>query len=466
MKRTLGLTLCASFLLAFGTAAYAVNELLAPMGEQGATQWSHLVKPSLRNQLQFDDNVTTSKPKDEAWGNLFGPKVSFRLPYEKSYVGGDVEYVSRYYGGSRIGNHKGDDDAFVNIVLKHDVSDRLSVGVKQYFAYQQQPNTVKPGVPDQEQDKITLDDEADYALYVNNVGVDYRFNKWLSVAGTYDLELLEFDSANNLVTSSLNLAQHKVGFDVNYRLWQDTLFGVGYRFTKGDYEVVDKDFTSHLVSGVLRHNIATDVILKARVGYEYRSPVQKKFIVFDTQRIVVNNTGGTVDGSVNDIPGSDITPFANNKNRSNEPYVEVDMTYLFTKATQLKVGYKLKLENSEQPAFFDRKAQGVYGSLVHKLTRKTQLLFFGSQEKFTYRNNRVFETVTPLDENLFKFGFLLSQQLKPWLFLELGYRYVDMDSDFSFFATDDREDGSVTSVMRANSDYTRNRVFSGVLMTF
>ena len=117
--------------------------------------------------------------------------------------------------------------------------------------------------------------------------------------------------------------------------------------------------------------MAKDIIIYARVGYEYRAPNEAKYLLG-------NNT--TTVASVNNIGGQNITS-SNNKNRDNEPYVELDMTYLFTQATQIKVGYKLKLENTEQPGFFDRKVQGVYAGLTHKLTRKTQLLFFGSEEK-------------------------------------------------------------------------------------
>ncbi len=355
--------------------------------------WSHLVKPSIRTRLQYDDNVSSSKPKDDAWSGIFGPKVAFKLPYERSYIGAGAEYVGRYYAG-RLGNDRADNDVFVDTVMRHDLSDRVSLGVKQYFAYQQQPNVIKPATPNHQ--KIdTLEDEANYAQFVNTFGLDYRINKWLSVDATHDLEILDFQGSNKLVANSLNIMQNKVGFDVNYRLWTDTLFGLGYRFTKGDYETIDKDFTSHLASAVLRHRMAKDVIIYARTGYEYRSPVQKKFIATSGQAT-----------SLNDIPGADVTS-ANNKNRSTQPYVEADITYLFTQATQVKVGYKLKLENSDQPSFFDRKVQGVYSGLTHKLTRRTQLLFFGSQEKSDYRDNRVFDAVTPVTENLFNSVFLL-----------------------------------------------------------
>lgn len=453
MKKISLWAVCTALVWTASPSAFAVNDLLAPKQEEGAPLWSHLVKPSLRTRLQYDDNVTTSKPKDEAWGGIFGPKVAFKLPYEKSYVGADAEYVGRYYGG-REANDRADNDVFVDTAMRHDFTDRLSAGLKQYFAYQQQPAVTKPATPNF-QKPITLDDKANYALFVNTFGLDYRINKWLSVDATHDLEIVDFQASNKLVSSSLNEMENKLGFDVNYRMWTDTLFGVGYRFTKGDYETVDKDFTSHLVSAVLRHRMAKDVIIYGRAGYEYRAPVQRKYIALSSQTVTLNN-----------IPGTDVTS-SNNKNRSNDPYVEFDLTYLFTQATQIKVGYKLKVQNTEQPAFFDRKVQGVYGTLTHRLTRKTQLLFFGSQEKSDFRNNRVFDAFTPINENLMKFGFLITQQLKPWMFLELGYRYVDSDSQFSRFATSgiNRSPGQFSNG-GANSDYTRNRVFSGVYLTF
>ncbi len=450
--------LAAAILLMAVPSAFAVNDLLIPKNEQGTALWSHLVKPSVRTRMQYDDNWTSSKPNDDAWGAIFGPKVAFKLPYERSYVGADAEYVGRYAGG-RKGQDAADNDAFVNTVMRHDLTDRVSLGMKQYFAYQQQPNvTLPPRLENQaanteDERPNTLEDEANYAQFVNQFGLDYRINKWVSVDATHDFEILDFQSRNSLVPSSLNIMQNKVGFDVNYRMWTDTLFGIGYRFTKGDYETIDKDFSSHLISAVLRHRMAKDVIIYGRVGYEHRAPTQRKFIVLPGQAI----------GSVNSIPGSDVTS-ANNKNADNQPYVEFDVTYLFTQATQIKVGYKLKLENSDQPAFFDRKVQGVYANMAHRLTRRTQLLFFASQEKSDYRNNRVFDAVTPVDENLLKCGFLGTQQLKPWMFLELGYRYVDSDSQFSRFATNGIN--RLAGNGQANSDYTRGRYFSGIYLTF
>ncbi len=465
--------LCAAILLAAVPSAFAVNDLLAPKAEDGAALMTHFIKPSMRTRLQYDDNVTTSKPKEGVWGGLFGPKVAFHLPYEHSYVGADAEYVGRYYGG-RLGGDKADNDVFVDTAMRHDVSDRLSLGLKQYFAYQQQPNVIKGPTPNLQND-LTLDDEANYALFVNTAGIDYRINKWFSVDITHDLEIIDFvRDANPLVRNSLNMMQNTIGADLNYRMWTDTLFGIGYRFTKGDYETVDKDYTSHLISGVLRHRMAKDVIFYGRVGFEYRAPKQTKYIVLPGQTLAFpadDNTGNPVGGnSQNDVFGANVTG-SNNKNRDYEPYVELDLTYLFTQATQIKVGYKLKLENSDQPAFFDRKVQGVYSGLTHKLTRKTQLMFYGSQEKSDYVDNRVILADTPINENLFKFGFLITQQLKPWMFLELGYRYVSNDSQFSQFPTtqiggNTKPQAGTFGQGGANSDYNRNRVFSGVFLTF
>ena len=127
------LILCTAFLLAAVPSAFAVNDLLAPKGEEGAELWTHLVKPSMRTRLQHDDNVTSSKPKDSSWGGIFGPKVGFKLPYEHSYVGADAEYVGRYYT-DRLGGDSADNDVFVDTAMRHDISDRLSFGLKQYFA--------------------------------------------------------------------------------------------------------------------------------------------------------------------------------------------------------------------------------------------------------------------------------------------------------------------------------------------
>lgn len=459
MRKTISIWgLLAAFLFAAMPSAFAVNDLLVPKGEDSAQLWTNLIKPSMRTRVQYDDNVTSSKPKDEAWMGIFGPAINFKLPYDHSFIGANAQYVGRYYGG-RLGNDRADNDAFVDMVLRHDVSDRMSLGDKIYFAYQQQPNVVKPQTPNFQQ-PITLEDDGNYAQFVNTAGFQYRFNKWLSIDATYDLEIVDFvNDSNKIVPASLNLMQNKIGFDVNYRMWTDTLFGVGYRFTNGDYETVDKDFSSHLVSGVLRHRMAKDVIIYGRVGYESRAPKDKKFIILPFQT--------AFDGSVNNIPGANVTS-ENSKHRDNDPYVEMDITYLFTQATQIKVGYKLKLENSDQPAFFDRKVQGVYGAFTHKLTRKTQILLFGYQDKSDYRNNRVVDAVTPINENLFKFGFLMTQQLKPWMFLELGYRYTDNDSQFAFNrdATNGINRAGTFGSGGANSDYTRNRVFSGVYLTF
>ena len=121
--------LCAAFLFAVIPSASAVNDLLAPKNEQGAELWTNLVKPSIRQRLQYDDNVTSSKPKDGAWMGIFGPAMNFKLPYEHSYIGADAQYVGRYYAG-RLGNDRADNDAFVNVVMRHDISDRFSAADK------------------------------------------------------------------------------------------------------------------------------------------------------------------------------------------------------------------------------------------------------------------------------------------------------------------------------------------------
>ncbi len=447
MKKLLAILL----LSACAQPAFAVNDLLAPKGEEGVRLWSNFIKPGVRTRLQYDDNVTTSKPKESAWMGVFGPRLQLKLPYEHSYIGASGEYVGRYYG-NRLGGDSADNDAFVDVALRHDISERLSLGLKQFFAYQQQPSITLPPGGDTADLPILLENEANYLQFVNTTGVEYRMNKWLSATLSHELEILDFESANNLVPDSLNIMQNRIAFDINYRMWTDTLFGVGYRFTKGDYETIDKDFNDHLVSAVMRHRMAKDLIIFGRVGYEYRAPKQKNYIVTSITPV-----------SSNEIPGANESG-ANNKNRFSGPYVELDLTYLFTQATQVKVGYKLRQENSPQPGFFDRRVQGVYGAFTHKLTRKTQVMLFGYQDKSDYRDNRVFGQVTPVSENLYKFGFLMTQQLKPWMFLELGYRYVDNDSQFSQSATQGINQAGQNG--GANSDYQRNRVFSGLNLAF
>ncbi|MDP8263649.1 MAG: outer membrane beta-barrel protein [Candidatus Ancaeobacter aquaticus] len=457
--------------------AFAVNDLLVPTSETGSKQWTHYFTPSFRTRIQYDDNCTASNPKQKSWEALVAPKINLKIPFEKSYVGANWQYT--FIGYNQRHGDKADNNQDLDLTLRHDVSDRLTIGVKQFFQYKQQPFIRRdpvnyPGLENTAGNAMmyrfttpNLSENADYGLYAGTFGADYRFNKKISVDFTYNIERLDFMQETGIVKPSLNYLQHTFMTVLNYRLIPSTVFLVDMRYKIQDYDTIEKDNTSFIIAGGIKNRIGTSVILNGRLGYEHRKPKNTVRLTSVTQR------GQAA------IPSGDTE---RGKMISNEPFCEVDMTYLFSRATQIKIGYKLKAVDSEQPSYMDRKLQGVYGALSHKLTSKTYFLLFASQERAYYINYRMVEAndrgATGTDffepsETVTKFGFLITQQLKPWMFLELGYRYVDLHSDFSplgwneGFGDFNWGGANPPAVGQAqNASYTRNRIFSGVNIIF
>jgi len=456
-------------ILVLSDAAYAVNDLLVPKSEDGKKQWTHFFTPSFRTRLQYDNNATASNPKVHSWESINAPKVAFKMPYEKSFYGVNWQYTNIAY--ERRPGDKFDNNQDVDAIIRYDLSDRITLGVKQAFQYKQQPYVpMQPGdtlqVPQSTPAEYAwryafgapnLSENADYGLYAAAFGVDYRMNKKIGFDFTYNLERLDFMQSTGIVNPSLSYLSHTFMGLVNYRLLPTTLFIIDTRYIKQDYDIIEKDYQAWIVAGGLKNRIGKSVIINGRAGYEYRKPNRKD------SRLTV--------------PGQVLTADTErNKNESNEPFVEVDMTYLFSKATQVKVGYKLKVIDTEQPSYTDTKNQGVYGSITHKLTAKTYLLFFASQSTNYYINYRELEAnicgggmgYQPR-ETITQMGFLLTQQLKPWMFLELGCKYYDVHSDFSPLGWNEGFGdygfgGDRGEAM--NASYNRTRVFSGLNFIF
>jgi len=469
LKKLSIVAFCVVAALAANSCAYAVNDLLAPKSEDGKKQWTHFFTPSLRTRVQYDDNCTSSNPKFKSWESMVGPKMAFKLPYEKSYIGADWEYTNIGYA-QRPGD-KFDNNHDVNMTLRQDLSDRVTVGVKQFFQYKQQPYVYRQPIDDLQGNRSTsseyawmyaftspnLQENADYGLYDATIGVDYRMNRKVSFDFTYNFERLDFMQSSGIVGDSLTYNMHTFMTVLNYRLLPEALFLMDMRFVQGDYDDIGKDYQAFIIAPGIKNRLGKSVIINGRAGYEYRKPNTKG------PRLAI--PGQTVAGDTE-----------HGKNESHEPFVEADMTYLFSRATQAKIGYKLKVQNTEQPAYSDTKVQGVYGALTHKLTAKTYLMFFASQESRYYYDYRELEAnlcgaAGPFEphETITKCGFMVTQQLKPWMFLELGYRYIDVHSDFSplgwntgfgdmNFASD--------KGTAMNASYTRNRIFSGINIVF
>lgn len=483
-------------ILLVNTFAFAVNDLLVPKSEDGKKQWTHFFTPSFRTRIQYDDNCTASNPKYKSWEAINAPRVAFKMPYEKSFIGVNWQYTNIAYA-MRPGD-KFDNNQDVDMVLRSDLSDRLTVGIKQAFQYRQQPF-----VPRQPRDSMyppqstavdsawrwaftnpNLSENADYGLYAMAFGMDYRINKKLGVDFTYNLERLQFMQSSGIVGPALSNLSHTFMTVLNYRLLPETLFLADVRFLKQDYDEIQKDYIGCIAAGGIKNRIGKSVICNGRLGYEWRKPTSDASYTYLGTTVPAGAIPGAYPrpGHTSRITTAGQTLASdtdqNNENESREPFVEADMTYLFSKSTQVKVGYKLKVVDTEQPSYEDAKVQGVYTSLAHKLTSKTYLLLFASQEARYYSNHRELEanilanaqgtTYFP-HETITEFGFLLTQQLKPWMFLELGYKYNDVHSDFSPFGWNTSFGDFVYTGPRGealNASYTRNRIFSGLNIIF
>lgn len=469
--------------LLVGSHAYAVNDLLVPKSEDGKKQWTHFFTPSFRTRIQYDDNCTASNPKTKSWEAINAPRVAFKMPYEKAFIGANWQYTNIAYA-MRPGD-KTDNNQDLDFILRKDLSDRLTFGAKQYFQYRQQPFVARQPRDSMYPPQSTaadsawrwaftdpnLSENADYGLYAATFGVDYRINKKLGVDFTYNLERLQFMQSSGIVGPSLSYLSHTFMTVLNYRLLKDTLFLADIRFMKQDYDTIEKDYSAVIAAGGIKNRIGKSVICNGRLGYEFRKPST----VANGRYIGLTGIGQTTRITT---PGQQYNADVdiNGHNESREPFVEADITYLFSKATQVKVGYKLKVVDTEQPSYADVKVQGVYSSLTHKLTAKTYLLFFASQDTRYYGNNRELEanicgagTGYYPHETITKFGFLVTQQLKPWMFLELGYNYVDTHSDFSPFGWNTAFGDYNFFDARGeamNASYTRNRIFSGINVIF
>ncbi|MCB1196479.1 hypothetical protein KDK77_09870 [bacterium] len=444
----------ASLLLALGVIAgmseqvFAAFDNLIPQRQRGK-----FFTPSIRLRASYNDNVSAQRGRSAT--GLAGdqiikspvfytePRVSIRLPFSQTFIGIDYKYSFAYFSARPNDNEDNAHD--LDLRLKHNFSQRLSLDVQHAFTYQQQ------GVIKRHSTVIRSD--GTYTRNEFETAVKYDVTKFFYLTGRYMLNDLDFKTSAG--SSTFDATENRIGLESAYVLNKNTVLLSGYTFADKSYDKrANADYDSHIIFGGINYRFGKYFTVDATGGVDFRfheSPTRTTGL--DIGLVPLYPGPG--------IPaGSAIGPIkVGQTDVGHNPFVTARLTTNYFRNAVITLGYSLLTTTTEQTSFTDADVESYSLQVSYRILPKVtvDLSFLYIDENYlgtlftTTEDGGLLVKLPLLDHpstKVFRMGAVVSYQVTPWLFYELGYRRTDSDSDFT------------------GSTYQRNEYFTGVNAIF
>ncbi|HEY8240820.1 MAG TPA: outer membrane beta-barrel protein [Kiritimatiellia bacterium] len=338
-----------------------------------------------RLRVEYDDNVyerETDKTESfkvieelEFLVNLNLPQTYIGLRYRPSFVWWDDREPD-----SEDWYHDFD------LVLSHNVSDRLSLSAKDTLRFGEQPQAIDRG--------SIIRENNDFLYNVADGKVNYLLNRKSRLEVGYRNTLLRYDDDEVAETEDFDI--NAAGATLRHQWKASTVLAADYRFETIEYEGPDRGSDSHYVGGGVEQTFSPSFLANARAGYQL-----KQF-----------NADDIDDG--------------------NDPYFDASLTYLPSPRTRITGGAAYSMLEADVFPFANQDRSIIFLSLAHDLTAKVSLYASGSFQLSEYNaeeqvGDDIFEDG---DEQTTQFGTRASYKITRNNSVEIGWQFLDLQSEF------------------------------------
>ena len=388
------------------------------------------------------------------------PKVSLRIPLDQTYFGIDYKYSLAYYWARPYDNE--DVAHEISARFKHSFSPRLNLDLQEdYISYE--AGTIK-------RSGIEIRDKGDFERNTVNVAVKYDISRSLYLRGKYGFEFVDFETRSS--SETFDYRENMIAYDLGYIINKDFTFYQGYTFRDRQYQFRENaDYDSHLLFGGFNYRMGKYFTIDAYGGVDFRKLESPTYLNYGWHFPSIPQGPGLGIAASPLLPNDYFRERKGNAKLDKNPYVKAQLTTNYFKNMVLSWGYLFVTQTTEQEEYSDAQTQMYSFQMSYRFTPKISLDFnmvYGI-DKYSGRvyyafdnfnntaigspNATSFDVVklVALDNpetKSFRLGAVLSYQLTPWLFYELGYKRTDYDSDY------------------AGSTWEKNQYFTGVNAIF
>jgi len=342
-----------------------------------------------RLRVEYDDNIfeTESNKVDsvkiidglDLSYNVSRPQTFLSLRYKPSFIYWDAREDDTDW------NHAAD------VVLNHAFTPRVSLSLKDTFRYTEQPTAITRGSVVRENDQFIFNSF--------NAALSYLFRPMTraELAGRY--VLLSYD--DDAVAQRQDYDLYVGGLTIRHAYKPVTAFLGEFRYESLDYEADARDSETLYLGGGIEHSFSAIFLSSIRAGYQ----------------------GREFDQAV--------------KDKKESPYVDATLTYLPSPATRFTGGLSFSQYETDIFPYANQERTRVYLSLAKDVTAKIAGFLTGAYTNGDYDPSEapqgdVVGSVLPIpggSEETVLLSARLSYKINWNNFLELGYQYVDLNSD-------------------------------------
>ena len=387
---------------------------------EASKMWS--VSGTLRGFYDDNYNTAPSGPlKRDSFGFEASPSLNLAVPLQQTELGARATYGLYYYqdrmsqGGRPI-----DQTGQMDLWVDHAFSERWQAKVLDTLAVGQEPALINQGVPY----RVEGDN-------LHNTGTATLDTQWTRLMGTeisYQNNLYHYSAA--AYQGALDLLQHDISLNVNWRLQRTLLAFVGYQYEQVNYtgnEIIgapfksdNRDNRSHYGYVGAQYDPLDNLDLNARAGIQYVD--------------YYNPPAG--------LPSTSTL----------SPYASISATYTYLPGSYVQLGFTQSRNATDVVAptasgkiTEDQESSVVYAALNHRITPKLTGNITGQIQYSTFNGG----TVDGQSQTWYSVGLNLAYSFNPHVSAEIGYNYDD-----------------ISSVGVVSPGYDRNRVYLGVTGTY
>ena len=353
----------------------------------------------------YDDNVNTQHNNKQGSGFTSG---NIAL----DYTFGDPRLQMILHGGAgatyyyeHLSGQSYDIDLRGSLGITYKSSPRLTLGATLLVAYLTEPSFGTPGGLNSR--------NGNYLYTTDNVFVGYTWWQRFTTRTSYTFEAYNYD--NSAIGAFSNRVSNTFGNEFRFQLAPTTNLVAEYRYGIVSYESSSLDSTTHYALGGIDHVFNPHLSATLRGGAEFRSYDQ------DGDR-----SGPYFEGSVTYALGKRAFVTWNNHYGLEEPDL-LGSQGRTTFRTGLQTKFNLTPRISSNIEFY----------YVH-----------ADYHGFPFGTTIMSGPSGPFTENTFDGNLSLHYAITPLIGVQAGYHYTDNNSDVLF------------------REYSRNRIFAGVSLTF
>lgn len=378
----------------------------------------------------YDDNYNTAPSgpgKRDSFGFEFSPSLSLNVPLQQTELGLRATYGLYYYQDRMtIDGRPIDQTGQMDFWLDHAFTERWQAKVQDSLAVGQEPELLNSGVP------IRIN-----GSNLHNTGIATLDTQWTRLIGTeisYQNSLYHY--SNGAYQALLDLMQHDIALNVNWRLQPELLAFVGYQYEQINYTGNDiispavwaqpefvsdnRDNRSHYGYVGAQYNPLDNLELDARAGIQYVD--------------YYNPPAGS--------PSTDTL----------SPYANLSATYTYLPGSYVQLGFTQARNSTDVAAVsggkvtLDQESSTVYGALNHQITPRITGNVVGRIQYSTFNEG----ALNDQSQTWYSVGLNLAYAFNPHLSAEVGYNF----------------DYLTTPNAQIAPGYHRNRVYIGVTGTY